>query len=246
MNKQDSDIDKIENNVSDGNTEEADAAELLSGTDEPEESAKTEEDPSSEHDRKDDSENSKTFGFWLLPRNAEGVFEMVEVFATAFTIVIILFTFAVRMVTVEGPSMLQTLRANDNLVIQLFFTPQQNDIVVIQVPNSTFHAPIIKRVIATEGQQVDFDFENWVVYVDGIALDEPYVNRVFGQPMRSDSILLEQLPITVEPGKIFVLGDNRNSSSDSRSASIGQVDVRNVVGRVMFRVFPLPNFGRVG
>ena len=183
----------------------------------------------------------------LIPRNMKDLFEWVEVFATALTIVIILFTFAVRMVTVEGPSMQQTLQANDNLVIsQLFFTPRQNDIVVIQVPNPAFHAPIIKRVIATEGQQVDFDFHNWVVYVDGVALDEPYVNRVLGQSMRSDSILLEHLPITVEPGKIFVLGDNRNSSSDSRSASIGQVDVRNVVGRVVFRVFPLPSFGRVG
>lgn len=240
MNEQDNNINSKENNEADGNTENISEPELLEDAGE---SATNEEALSPEHE----SKNNKTFGFWLLPRNAEGLFEVIEVFATAFTIVIILFTFAIRMVTVEGPSMQRTLQETDNLLIShLFFTPRQNDIVVIQVPNSAFHAPIIKRVIATEGQQVDFDFYNWIVYVDGIALDEPYVNRVFGQPMRSDSILLEQLPITVEPGRIFVLGDNRNSSSDSRSASIGQVDVRNVVGRVVFRVFPLPNFGRVG
>jgi len=184
--------------------------------------------------------------FRLIPRSARDLFEWMEVFAATLTIMIILFTFGVRVVTVEGPSMQGTLLENDTLVVSHFFvTPRQGDIVVIQVPNSTFHAPIIKRVIATEGQQVDFDFDNWIVYVDGTALDEPYMNRI-GGTMRSYSILLEDLPITVEPGKIFVLGDNRNHSSDSRSASIGQVDVRNVVGRVVLRLTPFNTFGAVG
>ena len=179
-------------------------------------------------------------------RFAEELFEWVEIFSGAFLIVILLFTFIVRLVTVEGPSMQETLHARDNLVIShLFYKPKQNDIVVIQLPNTAFTVPIIKRVIATEGQQIDFDFENWTVYVDGVALDEPYVNYMFGQPMYSSGIDYASLPITVEPGKIFVMGDNRNHSSDSRNAQIGQVDVNNVVGRVIFRLFPLDKFGVV-
>jgi len=179
-------------------------------------------------------------------RFAEEIFEWVEIFSSALLTVILLFTFIFRMVTVEGPSMQEPLHARDNLVIShLFYTPKQNDIVVIQLPNTTFTVPIIKRVIATEGQEINFDFENWKVYVDGVELDEPYVNYAFGQPMHNSSIDYDSLPITVEPGKIFVLGDNRNLSADSRNAQIGQVDINNVVGRVMFRVFPFDKFGVV-
>ena len=179
-------------------------------------------------------------------RIAEEIFEIVEILASAFLTVILLFTFMFRMVTVEGPSMQETLHAKDNLVIShLFYTPKQNDIVVIQVPNSAFTAPIIKRVIATEGQTVYFNVETWTVEVDGVPIDEPYVNREPGAIMNNDSISLSDLPIRVEPGKIFVMGDNRNKSSDSRSSLIGQVDTRNVVGRVMMRIFPLNKFGVV-
>lgn len=179
-------------------------------------------------------------------RLSEELFEWIEIFSSALITVILLFTFIFRLVTVEGPSMEHTLHAKDNLVIShLLYTPKQNDIVVIQVPNPAFTAPIIKRVIATEGQKVDFDIENWIVYVDGVPLDEPYVNFEEGRVMANDSISLDTLPITVEKGKIFVMGDNRNHSSDSRSSLIGQVDVRNVVGRVMIRIFPLNKFGLV-
>ena len=180
-------------------------------------------------------------------RFAEILFEWVEIFSSAFLTVILLFTFIFRMVTVEGPSMQETLHAKDNLIIShLFYTPKQNDIVVIQVPNSAFFTvPIIKRVIAIEGQTVNFDFDNWIVYVDGEPLAEPYVNYMDRYPMDRSSILPESLPITVEPGKIFVMGDNRNFSADSRNAAIGQVDVNNVVGRVMFRVFPFDKVGVV-
>jgi len=179
-------------------------------------------------------------------RFAEELFEWIEIFSSALITVILLFTFIFRLVTVEGPSMKETLHEKDNLIIShLFYTPKQNDIVVIQVPSSAFPAPIIKRVIAIENQVVDINFETWEVTVDGIALDEPYVNYEPGRVMNNDSISLDSLPITVEPGKIFVMGDNRNHSSDSRHSSIGQVDVRNVVGRVMMRIFPLNKFGVV-
>ena len=180
-------------------------------------------------------------------RFAEHLFEWMEIFSSALLTVILLFTFIFRMVTVEGPSMRETLHAKDNLIIShLFYTPKQNDIVVIQVPNNPlFSDPIIKRVIAVEGQTIDFDFEYWKVYVDGEEIDEPYINSIAGEWMSASNILYESLPITIEPGKIFVMGDNRNNSADSRSASLGQVDVNDVVGRVIFRVFPFNKFGAV-
>ena len=189
-------------------------------------------------------------------RAVEEIFDWVEIFSGAFLTVILLFTFIFRLVTVQGPSMELTLHggnpsyigaeSKDRLLMSnLFYTPKQGDIVVIQVPNPKYDMPIIKRVIATEGQTVDIDFDNWIIYVDGEALDEPYVNREANVRMEMGDIIYEMLPITVEEGKIFVMGDNRNHSSDSRSSSIGQVDVRNVVGRALLRVFPINKFGVV-
>ena len=188
-------------------------------------------------------------------RVVEYLFDWVEIFSSAFMTVILLFTFILRLVTVQGPSMQETLHEKDNLIIShLFFNPKQGDIVVIQVPNPQYDTPIIKRVIATEGQTIDFDFDKWEVTIDGVTLDEPYLNHEYAtdvngemelRKMNSYDIPLDSLPLTVEPGKIFVMGDNRNRSSDSRDAKIGQVDVRNVVGRVLVRVFPLDKFGVV-
>jgi len=185
---------------------------------------------------------------------AEELFDWIEIFSSALLTVILLFTFIFRLVTVQGPSMEQTLHEKENLIISnLFYTPKQGDIVVIQVPNPNFPTPIIKRVIAVEGQEVSFDFEKWLVYVDGEpiyeidgeAVIEPYVNYERGKYMNGGENITDSMPIMIEPGKIFVMGDNRNHSSDSRSASIGQVDIRNVVGRVLVRVFPFDKFGVV-
>ena len=185
-------------------------------------------------------------------RVAESMFDWIEIFSSAFLTVILLFTFIFRLVTVDGSSMEATLHDKDNLIIShLFFTPQQGDIVVIQVPN--YKTPLIKRVIATEGQEIRFDFDNWLVYVDGVpiyeidgkAAREPYVNFEPDRTMNHDSISRENPVVKVEPGKIFVMGDNRNHSSDSRVADIGQIDVKNVVGRVLIRVFPFDKFGVV-
>lgn len=191
-------------------------------------------------------------------RVAEMLFDWIEIFASAFLTVILLFTFILRLVTVDGSSMVETLHDKDNLIIShLFYTPKQGDIVVLQVPDPQYKTPLIKRVIATEGQTIRFDFANWIIYVDDVPLDEPYVNREYkadGSLKEMDtSQYLNHLyakygnppVITVEKGKIFVMGDNRNHSSDSRVESIDQVDVRNVVGRVLIRVFPFNKFGVV-
>jgi signal peptidase I len=191
-------------------------------------------------------------------RAAEKLFDLIEIASGAFLFVILLFTFVVRIVTVHGPSMEDTLYERDMLLIShLLGSPGQGDIVVVQVPDDMYKTPIIKRVIATEGQLIDFDFpartviiyENQEAYDrgDGVTLAEPYVKfQDAHSAMIRDGISPDSLPVTVGPGKVFVMGDNRNRSSDSRSASIGQVDVRNdIVGRVLLRLFPLNKFGIV-
>ena len=178
---------------------------------------------------------------------AEEFFEWIEIFSGALLVVILAFTFVLRLVTVEGSSMEKTLSEKDNLIIShMFYEPKQNDIVVIQVPNWWSDVPIIKRVIAVEGQTVDFDFANWQVIVDGVLLDEPYVNYEQGVPMNAYSVYeIYDLPLTVEKGKVFVMGDNRNHSADSRHMDIRQVDVGNIMGRVLVRLFPFDKFGIV-
>ena len=180
-------------------------------------------------------------------RFAEELFEWIEIFSGALVTVILVFTFVLRLVTVEGSSMEKTLSEKDNLIIShMLYEPKQNDIVVIQVPDWWSDVPIIKRVIATEGQTVDFDFENWTVIVDGVPIAEPYVNYENGFPMNSYYVHeIYNLPLTVEKGKVFVMGDNRNHSVDSRHRDIKQVDVGNIMGRVLVRVYPFNKFGIV-
>ena len=174
------------------------------------------------------------------------LFEWIEIFSGALMTVILLFTFVFRLVTVEGSSMEKTLFEKDNLIIShVLYEPKQNDIVVIQVPNWRDQVPIIKRVIAIEGQTVDFDFDNWQVIVDGVPISEPYVNRESGEMHAYHAYEIYNLPVTVEKGKVFVLGDNRNHSADSRNRDIQQVEVGNIMGRVLIRVFPFDKLGAV-
>ena len=156
-----------------------------------------------------------------------------------------------RVIVVDGPSMENTLLNGDYmlLVSNMFYkNPGYGDIVVVSKQAYSNGKPIVKRVIATEGQTVDIDFEQGTVYVDGVALDEPYTKTL--------TTLKEtaSFPQVVEPGKVFVMGDNRNNSKDSRSKDIGQVDKREVLGRVVCLLFPgtgmggtqVRDFSRVG
>lgn len=167
-------------------------------------------------------------------------FEWMQCIVVALVASILIFLFLGRTVGVIGGSMKPTLFEGDRLLISdLFYTPDNGDIVVLRQP-SFRNEPIVKRVIATEGQTVDFDFENAIVYVDGEALDEPYLAE-FSYFEREDF----NRQITVPEGCIFVLGDNRNASTDSRTNAIGCVDVRNVLGKVVWRITPLSSFGSV-
>ena len=150
-------------------------------------------------------------------------------------VILLVFTFLVRMVVVSGSSMFSTLADGDYLLLldhPLCGDLEYGDIVVASMDRFHDGEPIVKRVIATEGQTVDIDFGAGVVYVDGAPLEEPYV--------REPTWLEEGIafPLTVPEGCLFVLGDNRNESEDSRSADLGAVDSRCVLGRAMLLVFP--------
>ena len=171
----------------------------------------------------------------LSPR-AE-IYEWIRSIITALIIVVILFVFFVRIVDVVGPSMNPTLYDGDKLVVSnLFYTPKNGDIVIFRKETYKPEA-LVKRVIATEGQTVDINFDKGIVYVDGVALEEPYI----AEPTYNRLDFTGEM--TVPEGCIFVMGDNRNDSSDSRRATIGMVDERMVVGKVLFVAFPLDSMG---
>lgn len=170
------------------------------------------------------------------------IYDWLEIFIVSVAVVFIMFSFVARIAVVDGSSMLPTLHNGDKLVVaQLFYKPKQGDIVVCQSETYGLDRPLVKRVIATGGQTVTLDVENWRVLVDGIPLSEDYVFFRQGVPMHGWDYDTET--ITVKEGHVFVMGDNRNDSLDSRSFSVGQIDERYIVGKVIFRFTPIKDFG---
>lgn len=153
-------------------------------------------------------------------------------------IVTILFTFFFRLVSVSGSSMYPTLVNRDYLVLEsnfLYRNVKQGDIVVLKV--DYFDEPIVKRVIATGGQSVDIDFEQGIVYVDGVALNEDYVNEPTYKSYLEYGMGLDY-PVEVPEGSVFVMGDNRNESADSRFAPVGCVPESQISGRALLVLLP--------
>ncbi len=153
--------------------------------------------------------------------------------------IMLAFLLLFRVIVVSGDSMYSTLWDGDYLLLlsNLFYhEPEQGDIVVISKQSFDGGTPIVKRVIATEGQRVDIDFANGIVYVDDIALQEPYINT-----LTTDAEV--SFPQTVEEGCIFVLGDNRGVSRDSRDPAIGQIDKREILGKALYLFLPGTNHG---
>ena len=154
----------------------------------------------------------------------------------------LIFVFFVRLVGVNGDSMLPTLHDGDYLALQsnvLMGDLEYGDIIVARKLSVENGEPIVKRVIATEGQTVDIRFDEQgigTVYVDGMPLDEPYIREEMVVYYNGSSAT--QLPLTVEENCIFVMGDNRNHSSDSRFIQIGQIHLDQVLGKVLYIVFP--------
>ena len=183
--------------------------------------------------------------------------EIVESILLSVFIVLLVFTYLFRLSDVSGPSMEPTLTEKDRVVISpLFYTPEQNDIIIVN--SSKLNKLIVKRVVALEGQSVDIDFEKGIVSVDGEPLDEQlYITGENGEEpeLKADHFVntlttydmgaFESYPVTVPQGCVFVLGDNRNRSKDSKHIELGFVPEEEIVGRVIFRISPLNKFGTV-
>ena len=177
------------------------------------------------------------------------LYEWVQALVCSVLAVVLLFTFVVRLIGVDGHSMVPTLQDGDRLLVlnSLWDDDYQHGDIVVLRKDTFMEEPIVKRVIATEGQTVDIDFAAGNVYVDGELLEEDYIN----EPTYVEEGT--EFPLTVPEGSIFVMGDNRNHSSDSRSSDLGTVDTRYVIGRAVFLLFPGADedtanrdFGRIG
>ena len=177
------------------------------------------------------------------------LYEWTQALVCSVLAVVLLFTFVVRLIGVDGHSMVPTLQDGDRLLVlnSLWDSDYEYGDIVVLRKESFLEEPIVKRVIATEGQTVDIDFASGSVYVDGELLEEDYIN----EPTYVDEGT--QFPLTVPEGSIFGMGDNRNHSSDSRSSDLGTVDTRYVIGKAVFLLFPgadegtaRRDFGRIG
>ena len=154
---------------------------------------------------------------------------------------ILIFTFVGRIIGVDGESMMPTLHDRDLLLLQsIGYQPEQGDVVVLSTKSFRGGAPIVKRIIAVGGQTVDIDYDTNTVYVDGAALDEPYILEVMRSLPESFATHVE-----VPEGSIFVMGDNRNNSTDSRSPELGVVDQRCVLGKALFILLPFQDAGAI-
>ena len=169
--------------------------------------------------------------------SAEDMLDWLEMLITVFFAVVLVFTFIFRIAIVDGESMVPTLEDKDKLVVShLFYEPEDGDVVIVN--SKGLGKVIVKRVIATENQTVDVDYSEGKVYVDGQLLDEPYIN----EPTITD-FGFHNYPVTVPAGHVFVMGDNRNHSTDGRAESVGFVDKSDIMGKAVFRIWPFNKLG---
>ena len=165
----------------------------------------------------------------------------VRVLVSMMAVFVMVFTFVARIIVVSGPSMESTLWGGDLILVWgLGYTPKQGDIVVLTQENYQEDS-IVKRVIATEGQRVDIDYSANSVRVDGELLEEDYIKEQMFVPSYGEGIN----HVTVPEGCLFVMGDNRNESADSRYPDIGIVDTRCVIGRGVAVMFPFEHWKRL-
>ena len=184
------------------------------------------------------------------------LFDALEMFVWALAVLLLIFTFAFRLCRVDGASMENTLYNGENLLLYSFaYTPEQNDIVVFHLTDegTNLEKMLVKRVIATGGQTVKIDFKNNIITVDGVSYKDEHAtlknsaNKIVDQYLyfRPDwkyDAENDSMTVTVPEGHLFVLGDNRNFSRDSRDSDIMFVDERSVLGKVILRISPFTVF----
>ncbi len=194
----------------------------------------------------------------VAKKAASSVFDIVEMIAWSVFVVLILFSFALRLCRVDGGSMENTLYNGENLILyNLGYTPKQDDIIVFNLTgrNDKVASTLVKRVIATEGQLLEIDFKTGVIKVDGKEYADSHA--VFKQQYNNSDVghyiltavgspyydyATNTLTVQIPEGKLFVMGDNRNNSKDSRDPVVGLVDERWVLGKVILRISPFTLF----
>ena len=166
-------------------------------------------------------------------------YDWIESLVTAIVACIIIFLFLFRVVNVQGSSMVPTLRESDKIVISRLARDFKYGDIVVLTKTAFDDESIVKRVIATEGQTIDIDFDEGIVTVDGEVLQEPYIAEKTKRQMDFNG------PVTVPEGCIFCMGENPTPRTDSRRSIIGMIDTRCVLGRVVLRLWPLNKIGAV-
>lgn len=173
-------------------------------------------------------------------KKRRNTYDWIQCLTSALIVCVVIFIFFIRVIDVRGTSMNPTLNNQDKMLVSdLFYKPKAGDIVVFKKDQYDPDKALVKRVIATEGQEINIDFDKGIVYVDGQAIEEDYINEL--TTTKLDFIG----PQTVPDGCVFVMGDNRNMSTDSRKSEIGMVDNRLIIGKVYCVIFPLTSFGMV-
>lgn len=163
-------------------------------------------------------------------------YENMAMVATGLVVVMLIFTFGFRVSGIEGTSMLPTLQDGDWVILTSYDgNPERGQVIISTQPNA-FDKPVVKRIIATENQVVDIDFTKGKVYVNGKLLNEPYINN---PTINGDDV---DFPVTVPEGHVFVMGDNRQGSTDSRSTRIGFIKEEYILGVVKFRVVNINDY----
>lgn len=163
-------------------------------------------------------------------KTIRNIYDFASILVSAVLAVCLIFTFVFKISAVDGDSMNNTLRNGDKVLITARdWSVERGDIVVISQPNA-FNKVLIKRVIATEGQTVEINGKTHQVIVDGEVLDEPYI----AEPLVVQGAW--SYPLTVPKGCVFVMGDNRNRSTDSRDSAVGMIDTRYIVGESIYRI----------
>ena len=202
-------------------------------------------------DDKPKSKSSKKFLAVSPESGVAGAYDWIRCVLFSVAIVVFCLTFIFRLVEVDGPSMNDTLYNKDKVIItDLFYTPHNGDVIVIA--HGAHHPePIIKRVIAHGGQTIRLDYDNETLYVDGVIMNEPYIKDGITFTLDSKNRGSNYLPLNddgsfvIPEGKLFVMGDNRQVSLDSRREDIGLIDRTDVIGKAQFVVFPFDHFGNV-
>lgn len=162
------------------------------------------------------------------------IYDWIQCIIAALIICVVIFVFFIRVIEVIGTSMNPTLNNSDKMLVSnVLYRPKAGDVVVFKKDDYNPDKALVKRIIATEGQEINMDFAKGIVYVDGVPIEEDYIL----EPTNNKLDFIG--PKTVPEGCVFVMGDNRNASIDSRKTEIGMLDQRLILGKVYMVIYPL-------